>query len=201
MKWVLDLAEESVEMPVDPIPLLAAIRYGAGFDINRFLVEVAADLRGQGLDIGGVLQEAEADSDPICMRLNVVDIRTGKSARITQERGRDSQGCKLDPRGLADISHCVTDAIRAGVDLIIINKFGRAESEGSGLLSCFAEAVTAEIPVLTTVREPYVDAWGAFHGGLATDLSATKRVVVEWCLTSCRRPVAASNAQRPPLAV
>lgn len=175
-------------MPVDSIPLLAAVRYDAGCDINRLLVDVAADLQSWGLDIGGVLQEAEADSDPNCLRLNVVDIRTGKSARITQDRGRDAQGCKLDPRGLADISHCVTDAIKAGVDLIIINKFGRAESEGSGLLSCFAEAVTAEIPVLTTVREPYLDAWGEFHGGLATDLSATKQAIVEWCLLSCRQP-------------
>jgi len=175
-------------MAGDPIPLLAAVRYDVGLDINRLLADVAADLRGKGLDIGGVLQEAEPDSDPRCLQLNVVDIRTGKAARITQERGRDAHGCKLDPRGLADISHCVTDAIKAGVDLIIINKFGRAESEGSGLLSCFAEAVTAGIPVLTTVREPYVDAWREFHGGLAVDLSATRQAIVEWCLMACRQP-------------
>lgn len=174
-------------MPVDPVPQLAAIRYDAGFDINRLLAAVAADLHKAGVGVGGILQQTEGD-DPSCMQLNVVDIRTRKSARITQERGRDAHGCKLDPRGLADISHCVTDAIRAGAKLIIINKFGRAESEGSGLLSCFAEAVTAGIPVLTTVREPYVEAWREFHGGLATDLPAARQAIVEWCLLSCRQP-------------
>jgi nucleoside-triphosphatase THEP1 len=180
--------QREVEKPVDPIPLIAAVRYEAGFDINRLLAEVVALLRRERLKIGGVLQEAEAGGDPSCVQLNVADIRTGKCARITQERGRDARGCKLDPRGLADISHCVGDAIRAGVDLIIINKFGRAESEGYGLLSCFAEAVTAGVPVLTTVREPYLEAWGGFHGGLAADLSPAKEAVLDWCLLSCRQP-------------
>lgn len=175
------------EMPIDPIPLIAAVRYQAGFEINRLLAEVVVLLRRERLKIGGILQEAEGGGDPSCVQLNVVDIRTGESARITQERGRDARGCKLDPRGLADISHCVSDAIGAGVDLIIINKFGRAESEGFGLLSCFAEAVIAGIPVLTTVREPYVEAWGEFHGGLAADLSPAKEGVLDWCLLSCRQ--------------
>lgn len=81
-----------------------------------------------------------------------------KTERITQDRGRDSRGCKLDSRGLATISHCITDAIDTGVDLVIINKYGRAESEGNGLLSCIADAISAEVLVLTTVREPYIAA-------------------------------------------
>ncbi|MCC6888706.1 MAG: DUF2478 domain-containing protein [Hyphomicrobiales bacterium] len=175
-------------MSADQVPQLAAVRYEAGFDINRLLVRAVAVLRGRQINVGGVLQESEIGSDGDSIALNVVDIRTGKSARITQERGRDAQGCKLDPRGLADISHCITDAVANGADLIIINKFGRAESEGAGLLSCFAEAVTAGIPVLTTVREPYVDAWREFHGGLAADLAAAEDAVIEWCLTTCRQP-------------
>lgn len=183
-------------MPINPMPLLAAVRYDIGFDINRLLREVASELRNQGFDVGGVFQETDGSTDSNCARLSVVDIRTGTSASITQERGRDAHGCKLDPRGLADISHCITNAIDAGVDLILINKFGRAESEGAGLLSCIAHAVCADIPVLTTVREPYVDAWCSFHGGLATELPPSRSAVVEWCRTSCRQPdVALSHAK------
>jgi hypothetical protein len=82
----------------------------------------------------------------------------------------------------------VTDAIKAGAELIILNKFGRAESEGAGLLSCFAEAVSAGIPVLTTVREPYTEAWHEFHDGLASDLPPIQEAIVEWCVASCRLP-------------
>jgi hypothetical protein len=182
-------------MPLDATPILAAVRYEAGFDINGLLLEAVTDLQARGYQIGGVLQEFEAGGDPSCPRLRVVDVRTRKAASITQDRGRDAQGCKLDPSGLADISHCIADAIEAGVDLIVINKFGRAESEGGGLMSGIADAVAANIPVLTTVRAPYLDAWRAFHGGLAIELAPLRRAIIAWCEAACRRPVKAGPAE------
>ena len=161
-------------------PLLAAIRYEAGFDINRTLRKVVVLLRKLGFELGGVVQEVEAEGDPSCARLNIVDIRSNETACITQERGKNSRGCKLDPRGLAEISHCIKDAIDARVDLVIINKFGRAESEHGGLLSCITDAVTAGIPVLTTVREPYLESWHSFHGGLAIELSPSVNSILKW---------------------
>jgi hypothetical protein len=182
-------------MPLDATPILAAVRYEAGFDINRLLLEVVTDLQARGCLIGGVLQEFEAGGDPSCPRLRVVDVQSRKAASITQDRGRDAQGCKLDPSGLADISHCITDAIDAGVDLIVINKFGRAESEGGGLMSGITDAVAAHIPLLTSVREPYLDAWRSFHGGLATELAPLKRTIIAWCEAACHPPPAARHAQ------
>lgn len=173
-------------MPVDTLPVLAAIRYEKDFDINRTLRSVVARLREEGIEIGGVLQEDMILPDERCARLYVVDIRTGRSECITQDRGNGSQGCKLDPRGLAEISHCVTEAIETGVDLIIVNKFGRAESEGGGLLSCIADAASAGLPVLTTVREPYVAAWNSFHAGLASELPPCVEAILRWCDVSCR---------------
>ena len=69
-------------------------------------------------------------------------------------------------------------AIDGHVDLLILNRFGRAESLGRGLLRCFAEAVDAGIPVLTSVREPYDIAWRDFHGGLGIDLAADFEAIV-----------------------
>ena len=181
-------------MPLDVTPTLAAVKYEAGFDINRLILEVVTDLQARGRLIGGILQEFEAGGDPSCLRLKVVDVRTRKAVSITQDRGRDAQGCKLDPSGLADISHCITDAIAAGVDLMVINKFGRAESEGSGLVSGIADTVAAGIPLLTTVREPYLDAWRSFHGGLAIELAPRKRAIIAWCDAACRAPPIAGHA-------
>jgi hypothetical protein len=90
----------------------------------------------------------------------------------------------LDERGLIAAAPAVDVAIAARVDLIIINRFGRAESRGAGLLPSLARAVAEGIPVLTAVREPYVDAWRQFHGGLATDLEPDIDAVVRWCRTT-----------------
>ena len=142
----------------DLAPVLGAIHYERDFDINGTLRTVIKNLEVKGVKVGGVLQESEFRPNGCCAQLNIVDIRTGKTERVTQDRGRESRGCKLDPRGLAAISHCITDAIDVGVDLVIINKYGRAESEGDGLLSCIADALLAGVPMLTTVRDPYVAA-------------------------------------------
>lgn len=168
-------------------PILAAIRYEQGFDINGTLRQVVACLHDQAIVVGGVLQETEPMGPECCASLNVVDIRSGERERITQVRGREARGCKLDARGLASIAHVIRDAIDARVDLIVINRFGRAESEGGGLLSCIAEAVCAGLPVLTAVREPYIKPWYRFHGGLAMELSPCVESIAEWCNSSCRR--------------
>jgi len=166
-------------------PALAAIRHDRDFDINGALRAAVKSLQAKGVIVGGVLQEAEFCRNECRAQLNIVDIRTGRAERITQDRGRESRGCKLDPRGLAAISHCITDAIDAGVDLVIINKFGRAEAEGDGLLSCIEDAILAGVPVLTTVREPYVAPWSLYHGGLAIELPPRIGTIIQWC-EACR---------------
>ncbi|WP_089172991.1 DUF2478 domain-containing protein [Bosea sp. AS-1] len=60
--------------------------------------------------------------------LNLVDLRSGQRARITQTRGRESRGCKLDEQGLVALSHRIDASIADRVDLIVISRFGRAEA-------------------------------------------------------------------------
>ncbi len=179
-------------MSDEQLPKLAALHYERDFDINAILRTVVDRLQESGLSVGGVLQEAEFRGDGCCAHLNIVDIRTGSTERITQDRGRQSRGCKLDPRGLAAISHCITDAIDAGVDLVIVNKYGRAESEGRGLLSCVEDAISAGLPVLTSVREPYTAAWNMYHGGLAGELPPKVDAILRWC-DACHVSLAADT--------
>lgn len=181
-------------MSVEMIPLLAAVRYEKGFDINETLQRVVVRLRDQAIVVGGVLQEIEARGPARCASLSVVDIRSERSARITQDRGREARGCKLDARGLAGIAYCIDNAIADRVDLIVINRFGRAEAEGGGLLSCISDAVCAGIPVLTAVREPYVESWREFHGGLGMELSPRIETVLEWWAASRHHSVETAGA-------
>lgn len=166
--------------------LLAGVHYEQGPDVNQIIRSVVTSLRPMGVRVGGVIQEAEIDAEGRCRQLNIVDIRSGRSARITQDRGKEALGCKLDARGLAEITPCITDALDAGADLIVINKFGRAEAEGRGLLPCIADAISRGIPVLTTVRDPYLEAWRAYHGGIAAELLPSFIPILGWCEAAAR---------------
>ena len=171
-------------MPTDPTATIAAIHYERDFDINGTLRLVVKRLQANRVKVGGVLQTAAVLPNQCCARLFIVDIRTGQTECISQDRGPESRGCKLDPRGLAEISHCLVAAIEDRVDLLVVNKFGRAESEGGGLLSLIGMAISEGIPVLTTVREPYTEAWASFHGGLADDLPPRADAAVQWVHTA-----------------
>jgi nucleoside-triphosphatase THEP1 len=173
-------------MSIETMPFLAAVRYEQGVNINDTPHRVVMRLRGQAFVVGGVLQEIEGRGPERCASLSVVDIRSKKRATITLDRGSEARGCKLDARSLAGIAHCIDDAIACRVDLIVINRFGRAEAEGGGLLSCISDAVCAGIPVLTAVREPYVESWREFHGGLGMELSSRTESILVWCARSCR---------------
>src|SRR5690606_17839188 len=89
-------------------------------------------------------------------------------------------GCRLDERGLVESESAIQQALSDGVDLLVINRFGRAESFGRGLRGCFDAALLAGVPVLTAVRAPYDAAWKEFHGGFGTDLDCEIADILSW---------------------
>jgi len=168
-------------MPDAHQAVLGAVRYEPGFDVNRMLRAVADELRSQGFAIAGVVQQNRAPEKGYAARMSLIDLRTGQAVAISQDLGAHARGCRLDQGGLSEIAGMISAAIEAGSDVLVINKFGRAEAEGEGLLSCISEAVVAGVPVLTTVRPPFLGAWQDFHGGLATELPPSPQAVLEWC--------------------
>jgi hypothetical protein len=159
---------------------LAAIKYDRGFDIDAFLGAVAQRLVADGLRLGGVLQSSTGPHGDCAARIQIADLATGERHDIWEERGACASGCRLDERGLVAAAPAIQSAIAAGVDLIILNRFGRAESRGGGLLSSLVAAIDSGIPVLTAIRPPYDEAWRAFHGGLAVDLEPSEAAVMAW---------------------
>ena len=77
-------------------------------------------------------------------------------------------------------------AIADRVDLLVINRFGRAESLGRGLIGCLTAALEAAVPILTAVRAPYDADWRAFHGGLGQDLPADEASAIGWAMRTIR---------------
>jgi hypothetical protein len=159
--------------------LLAAIVYDPGFPIDDLVLATADTLRSEGVRLRGAVQENTGSTS--CSAMTLVDLATGEHFSISQDLGVHAQGCRLDPRGLADAAARLDAATRADFDLLILNKFGKAEAEGGGLRSALVRALGAGKPVLSSVRAPYLEAWSRFHGGLATDLPPRLDPVLAWC--------------------
>ena len=166
--------------------MLAAIVYELGFPIDELVLTVADALRSEGVRLRGVIQETAGRTS--CSAMTLADLATGERFSISQDLGAAAQGCRLDPRGLADVAARTDAAMHGDFDLLILNKFGKAEAEGGGLRTTFACAIGAGKPVLSSVREPYLEAWSRFHGGLAAELPPRLDAVVAWCRRATGEP-------------
>ena len=175
---------------------LAAVRYQRGYDIDRLLIDACAQLARAGLRMGGLLQMSTGERGGSCAAsVHVVDLRTQETFDIWQDRGPSARGCRLDERGLADAEQVLYSAIADGVDLLVVNRFGRAESLGRGLRGCFEAALSVGIPILTAVREPYDKAWQEYAGDLAAELDCRVSAVVGWAHPLAHRRTGSAIAQ------
>lgn len=166
---------------------LAAIHYPRGFDIDRLLIDVCAELSTRGVRLGGLLQISTGERGGNCAAsVNVVDLRTRRSFDIWQDRGPCARGCRLDEAGLADAEVALREAISDRVDLLIVNRFGRAESLGRGLRPFFEEALAAGVSVLTAVRPPYDHDWNSFTSGMAITLNPASSAIIGWAMRCVR---------------
>lgn len=165
---------------------IAAIHYQRGFDIDSLFANLCSRLADDCLKLGGLLQISSGCVAGGVTSVNLVDLRTHKSFDIWEDRGTHASGCRLDEAGLLEAAQAIDAAIRDRVDLLVFNRFGRAESQGRGLVPYFADALEAEIAVLTSVREPYVEAWNQFHDGLAVEFETHLASVVAWATTSAQ---------------
>lgn len=160
---------------------LAAVVYRSGFPIDGFMATVAHELRAAGLDVAGVIQENAGDAPTPCAAMDLTDLADGTRTRISQDLGPHAEGCRLDPQALTRLDAPLDRRIAARPDLLLLNKFGKAEAEGDGLRAVLARALERGVPVLTAVRPPHTEAWQAFHGGLAVELAPDLDAVLAWC--------------------
>lgn len=177
---------------------LAAVIYQAGFQIDDFLTRAADLLRADQVKLGGALQENARGAAGVCSAMTLIDLTSQSRFRISQDLGSQAEGCWLDARGLTEIGALLDRTLDHDVELLVLNRFGKAEAEGGGLRSAFARAIEAGIPVVTAVRPPYTEAWAEFHGRLAIDLTPDLGAVLAWCRDSVRELRAARRTELSP---
>jgi hypothetical protein len=169
--------------------------YERGFHIDDLMAAVVRRLRQDGLNLCGLVQE-NPDGASGCASMVLVDVASRTRFGISQALGSCARGCRLDPHGLVDAGARLEQALDEKADLLVLNKFGKAETEeGRGLRGALIRAVELDVPVLTAVRSPYDVAWADFHGGCATTLPPEIDVILDWCVaaTAARRAEAAEE--------
>jgi hypothetical protein len=167
-------------MPIDK-STIAAIRARADLPVDAILADTVATLRHSGLNIGGIIQEEDDGFNAAQPITRLRDISDGSLIQISQDLGRDARGCRLDAGSLIEAASRIESAIEVGIDLLVLNRFGKSEAEGSGLRFVIERAILVGVPVLTAVRDQYVSAWNDFHGGMATWLPASPKAILAWC--------------------
>lgn len=170
-------------------PIAALIYRGEGDDELRTLWQAVGQLRDRGFSIKGLLNKTDAQGGK--MRDRVCSLTDSREYAIMYDGGCTEDTCKLDPRGLAASSEVIREALQSPPDILVFNKFGHAESEGSGLIDEYAQAVAAGIPVISLLQDKYLPQWREFTDGMGTELENGLQGVLDWALAQKGRQDAA----------
>jgi nucleoside-triphosphatase THEP1 len=162
-------------------PFAAAVYLPRKGDRNGLARFVEA-LREANVRVGGLLQEKVPVGADGRLRVEAVDIATGKRTAINQPTPENwrKQECSLDVSALTETTASLQQAIRDKVDLIVVEKFGDAERQGGGLIAEVLQAIAEGIPVVIGVPQSNLDTWTAYSGGLGEVLDCDEEPLLRW---------------------
>ena len=147
--------------------------------------------RGRGLALAGVLQHQVCSAPDRRCDVVLEDLTSGHRTALFEDRGAGAAGCRLDEGALAEATARVEGNLSAGADLLVLNKFGKAECSGGGVLDLMASALDRGIPSVIGVPKGNLDAFRSFAGEFAIELSDEMDDIARW-LDGLRRPRAGS---------
>lgn len=171
---------------------LAAITLEEGVAVDPLFDTIVATLRDEGWQVAGYVQREIPNELGCSPEMLVEDVESGERLCISQALGPGSAGCRLDPQALANVAGLALVRLDERPDLLVLNRFGKGESEGMGLRAVIEKAASLNIPVLTSVKDTYRSAWMDYAGELSAILPASADAALAWCR-------AAITAQRTPI--
>jgi hypothetical protein len=149
-------------------------------DTDLILFKLATVLAARGLRCCGTVQINSERGDTGPCDMDVLVLPDGPILRISQDLGRASHGCRLDPAALETAVGLVSASMGQGSDLLIVNKFGKHEAQGRGFRTVIAEALSKGIPVLVGINALNLSAFEEFAEGLATRLPPEPTALESW---------------------
>lgn len=147
---------------------------------DLLLAGLAERMSVQGLRTCGTVQINSKPCDDGRCDMDVKVLPDGPVLRISQSRGPEARGCRLDPDALEAAVARARGVLEEGADVVIINKFGKHEAEGRGFRELIAEALESGVPVLVGLNPTNAPAFHEFTGGIATELPPSHEALVRW---------------------
>lgn len=160
-------------------PRLAAVSLPGKGETDRFLTEAVTRLEAAGLRLAGTVQSNLVRADRPRCDMDLRILPDGPTFRISEDRGAEARGCRLDS-GALEQAVVEVGARLAGADLLVLNKFGKREAEGRGLVPVIAQALDLGLPVLVGVNALNLPALRGFAEGLMLDLPPDIEAVLAW---------------------
>lgn len=166
-------------MTVLPSSILAVV-YTDGIATDRFLADLGYSLRSAGLNVAGLVQLNSFVRDPVKCDMALEELFSGQILQLSEDRGREARGCRLDRSVLADAAAILIRALDEKPDILVLNKFGKTETEGAGLRDVLALAVEQGVPVIVGVPFRNLDQWRVFAGDMAQECPVDSAPVRRW---------------------
>jgi len=162
------------------VSALAALIYEDSDAANRLVADFARDLARLGHRIAGAIQIADVAQACDCRDTLLEDVETGERVSILQDLGPHSQSCRVDAAAIAHAAYLISSALRRAPELLFINRFGKLEIAGGGLLGEIGAAAAAGVPTIVCVPARFLDQWRAFAVGLDEELPCSNEALRRW---------------------
>jgi hypothetical protein len=164
---------------------LAALVYDEHDDPDAVLRDFAGELIARGSRVVGMVQAGQcADSS-----LSAVLVHNGEKILLSQDFDPAASGCRLDLARLHNAAERIDAALEAGADLLVVNRFGKRERDGKGLLPLMLRALEADTPVVIAVSGAQFADWIRFTDGMCVKLACERSALDQWWARASRRTV------------
>jgi len=120
-------------------------------------------------------------------------LHSGGMLPLAQDFDPAARGCRLDLSRLQNAGARISDALDAGADLLIVNRFGKRERDGKGLAYLIERALDVDIPVVIAVSTKSFTDWIKFAGGMSVKLACDRGALEAWWRNVSQRATAAKS--------
>ncbi len=118
--------------------------------MQALLLNAMARWRAAGLAVCGVIEESDEPAQTSCSCGILRNLVTGARFPMSLDEPPAHTSCRLDETGVTKAGESVLAQI-AGLDVVVLSKFGKVEAVGGGLFCAFEAAASLGKPVITSV--------------------------------------------------
>lgn len=159
---------------------VAGVVYGPGDDPDAILAEFMRRVLGEGWDVLGILQRRV---DGAVSKNRSVEFVLAPATEWAEPATSDASVVASNGRAselLPALGRRLAAALVRKPDLIVLNRFGRAELENVGLIGVLSDALVDVVPVVVAVPEGLREIWIDSTGGLAVLVAPDPDRLMGW---------------------